>query len=163
MATVTMAPGIPSPQTQSDETLSTLPDPRTPLTPPEIPRSNSVSPHHPEISKEIAALSNKLIHAINHQTDLDDNLSQTRHQLDAARERIRQLEYTDQEHRSMIDNRILVRWTDVENDTLRLRVSLADERKQRVQVEKDKKAIEQELENLTAALFEEANQVRHKH
>ena len=160
MATVSVAPGLPSPQTHSDDTLSTLPDPRTPLTPPEISRSNSASPHHPELSNEVAALSNKLIHAINHQTDLDDTLSQTRHQLEAAQERIRQLEHLDQEHRSMVDNRILVRWSDVENDTLRLRMSLADERKQRVQVEKDKKAIEQELESLTTALFEEANQVR---
>ena len=59
----------------------------------------------------------------------------------------------------MIDNRILVRWEDVENDTLRLRMSLADERKQRVQADKEKKGIELELETLTAALFEEANQM----
>ena len=59
----------------------------------------------------------------------------------------------------MVDNRILVKWEDVENDVLRLRTSLAEERRMRVQVEKDKKAIEQELESLTTALFEEANQV----
>lgn len=158
MATVTTAPGIPSPQTQSEETISTFMGPHTPLTPPEVSRSNANSPH-PELSNEVAALSNKLIHAINHQTDLDDTLSETRHQLEAAQERIRHLEHADREHRSMIDNRILVRWEDVENDTLRLRMSLADERKLRVQAEKEKKEIEQELETLTTALFEEANQV----
>ena len=160
MATMTMTPRISPAQSQSEETLSTLPDPRTPLTPPEISRSNTASPHHPELSNEVTALSNKLIHAINHQTDLDDTLSQTRHQLEAAQERIQQLERTDQEHRSLMENRIIVKWADVENDTLRLRMNLAEERKQRAQVEKDKKAIEQELENLTTALFEEANQVR---
>ena len=160
MATMIMTSRIPSTQTQSDETLSTLPDPRTPLTPPELFRSNTASPHHPELSNEVAALSNKLIHAINHQTDLDDTLSQTRHQLEAAQEHIQQLERTDQEHKSMMENRILVKWADVESDTLRLRMNLAEERRQRAQVEKDKKSIEQELENLTTALFEEANQVR---
>ena len=59
----------------------------------------------------------------------------------------------------MVDNHILVKWEDVENDVLRLRTNLAEERRVRVQVEKDKKAIEQELESLTTALFEEANQV----
>lgn len=159
MATVTTAPGIPSPESRSEETISTFPGPQAPLTPPDIARSNGNS-LHPELSNEVAALSNKLIHAINYQTDLDDTLSETRHQLEAAQERIRHLEHADQEHKSMIDNRILVRWEDVENDTLRLRMSLADERKQRVQAEKEKKGIEQELENLTTALFEEANQVR---
>ena len=156
----TLTTSLPAPKALSNETLSTLPDPRTPLTPPDISRSGSASPHHPELSNEVAALSNKLIHAINHQTDLDDNLNATKHQLEAAQERIRQLEKNEQEQRSMIDNRILVRWADVEHDTLRLRTSLAEERKQRVQVENEKIAIEHELETLTTALFEEANEVR---
>ena len=160
MATVTMGPGLLSPQKYSHETLSTLSDPQTPLTPSEISSSDSTSPHHPEISNEVAALSNKLIHAINHQTDLDDTLSDTRHQLEAAQERIRHLERGEQEHQSLIENRILVKWVDVENDTLRLRTNLAEERKQRVQAENEKKSIEHELESLTTALFEEANQVR---
>ena len=148
-----------TPQLPSQENLSTIPDPRAPLTPPEISRSNSVSPHHPELSNEVAALSNKLIHAINHQTDLDDTLNDTRHQLEAAQERVQELERREQEHKSMVDNRILVRWADVEEDTLRMRVNLADERKRRVQAENEKKNIEQELESLTQALFEEANQM----
>lgn len=159
MATVAMAPGLPTPQQQSNETLSTLPDPRSPLTSPEISRSHSTSPHHPELSNEVAALSNKLIHAINHQTALDDTLNATKHELDAAKEHIRYLERAGQEHRSLVANGILIRKSEVEEDTLRLKTNLAEERRQRVQVEKDKKAIEQELESLTTALFEEANQV----
>ena len=159
MATVSITTGTPSPRAQSDETLSTLPDPRTPLTPPELSRSNSASSHHPELSNEVATLSNKLIHAINYQTDLDDHLSDTRNQLEAAQERIKRLERVEQEYRSSVENGILVKWADVENDTLRLQISLAEERKQRVQVEKDKESIEHELETLTTALFEEANQV----
>lgn len=159
MATVAMAPGLPVHQSQSDETLSTLPDPRSPLTSPELSRSNSTSPHHPELSNEVAALSNKLIHAINHQTDLEDSLNETRHELESAQTRVRQLEPLIQEHKSLVTNGILVRQTDVEAEILRLKTSLADERRQRVKAESDKMGIEQELETLTTALFEEANQV----
>lgn len=157
MATVAMAPGLPAQQSQSEETLSTLPDPRSPLTSPELSRSNSTSPHHPELSNEVAALSNKLIHAINHQTDLEDSLNATRHELESAQERVRQLEPLVQEHKSLVVNGILVRQTDVEAGILRLETSLADERRQRVKAESDKVGIEQELETLTTALFEEAN------
>ena len=159
MATVAMAPGLPVQQLQSEETLSMVPDPRSPLTSPEPSRSNSISPRHPELSNEVAALSNKLIHAINHQTDLEDNLNATRHELESAQERVRQLEPLVQEHKSLVANGILVRKTDVEAEILRLKTSLADERRQRVKAENDKMGIEQELETLTTALFEEANQV----
>lgn len=154
-----MAPGLPSPQGGSNETLSTLPDPRSPLTSPELSRSNSTSPHHPELSNEVAALSNKLIHAINHQTDLDDTLNATRHELEATLDRMRQLESVVKDHRSLVANGILVRQSDVEAEFLRLRTTLADERRLRVKVENEKKGIEQELETLTTALFEEANEV----
>lgn len=159
MATVAMAPELPAQQSQSEETLSTLPDPRSPLTSPELSRSNSTSPHHPELSNEVAALSNKLIHAINHQTDLEDSLNATRHGLDSAQERVRQLEPLVQEHKSLVANGILVRQTDVEAEILRLKTSLADERRQRAKAENDKMGIEQELESLTTELFEEANKV----
>lgn len=154
-----MAPGLPTSQVDSNETLSTLPDSRSPLTSPELSRSNSKSPHHPELSNEVAALSNKLIHAINHQTDLDDTLNATRHELEATLDRMRQLESVVKDHRSLVANGILVRQSDVEAEFLRLRTTLADERRLRVQVENEKKGIEQELETLTTALFEEANEV----
>lgn len=152
-----MAPGLPA--SRSEGSLSTLPDPRSHLASPDISRSNSTSPQHPELSNEVAALSNKLIHAINHQTDLDDTLNETRHELEAAQERLRQLEPMVQEHRSLVTNGILVRHSDVEAEFVRLKTALADERRQRVRVENEKKGIEQELESLTTALFEEANGV----
>ncbi len=160
MTTITMAPGLPAPQSTSNDTLSTLPDPRSPLTTPELSRSNSTSPHHPELSNEVAALSNKLIHAINHQTDLDDTLNATRNELEVAQGRVRQLEPMVKEHQSLVANGILVRQSVVESELLRLRTTLADERRQRVKADNEKKRIEQELETLTTALFEEANEVR---
>lgn len=159
MATVTSAPGLP-PRSQHDtETLSTLPDPRSPGAFPSLSRRNSTSPHHPDLSNEVATLSNKLISAINYQTNLDDTLAATRHELEAARARVTQLEAAALEHAEMVSRGILVKKTDVDQETMELRSKLADEKKQRSVAEKDKKGIELELETLTTALFEEANQV----
>ena len=117
LATVTSGTILPISQVRSDlENLSTLPDPRSPHSSVDVSRNNST--HHPELSTEVATLSNKLISAINHQTTLDDSLSTTRHELDSSRERIRQLEIALQEHRDMIASGALVRKIDIEQKTL---------------------------------------------
>ncbi len=59
----------------------------------------------------------------------------------------------------MVATGILVKKTDVDDQTISLMAKLSEERKQRSVAEKDKKVIEQELEGLTEALFEEANKV----
>ena len=117
------------------------------------------SPQHPDLSDELATLSNKLINAINHQTNLDDSLNVARHELDTARERIRQLEQENDQHDILIARGMLIEKDVVEQEKNNLHKILADERNQRAEVEKEKKSIEQELENLTQALFEEANKV----
>lgn len=161
MATVSTAPGLPDLSSRrmnlDPDSLSTLPDPRTPHSSPDLSRSDSA--HHPDLSNEVATLSNKLINAINHQTTLDDTLSTTRHELEASRERVRQLELIVQEHQDLMAAGNLVRRTDMEDTTVSLMANLANEKKRRDVVEKDKKGIEQELEALTTALFEEANEV----
>jgi len=161
MAAVTRAPGLPDSQLHSpSEGMSTLPDPRSPsISSDQSSRTGSSSPHHPDLSSEVANLSNKLINAINHQTNLDDSLAATRHELESARERIRQLEARAQEHAEMIGNGILVKKADVDHQTVSLMARLSEERMQRSVAEKDKKLIEQELEGLTEVLFEEANKV----
>lgn len=101
-----------------ENSLSTLRDPRVASTS-DLSRTRSASTaasHHPDLSNEVANLSDKLIQAINHQTFLDDSLAVARQELE-------------------------------------------EERRRRTTVEREKKGIETELENLTAALFEEANKV----
>jgi len=115
--------------------------------------------HHPDLDREVATLSTKLINAINHQTTLDDNLSATRMELDNARERIRQLERQVEEQREMLAGDVWVKRKSVEMEKTKLLGKVADEKKARQDVEQQKKKIEQELENLTAALFEEANKM----
>lgn len=142
----------------SETSLSTQPDPRTSSSS-DLSRAGSVSPHHPDLNNEVAALSNKLISAINHQTTLEDTVAATRHELEDSKARIQKLEAEKQEHKDQLAGGLLLKKVDVDNETAKLLETLAEERSQKRQVEKDKKGIEQELENLTAALFEEANEV----
>jgi Rab guanine nucleotide exchange factor SEC2 len=119
----------------------------------------STPSHHPDLSNEIATLSNKLINAINHQTNLDDTLSATRHELESSKERIRQLERETQDYKDLISRGILIRKSISELEKSKLSASLAEERRQREEAEKAKKKMEGEVEALTTALFEEANKV----
>jgi len=138
--------------------MSTLPDPRsrTMSTANERP---STPLQHPDLSNEVATLSNKLINAINHQTNLDDTLSATRHELETSRERCRQLEEQNREHTERVAKGVLIEKTKTETEKNKLMLDLAEERKLRRETEKAKKDIELELESLTTALFEEANKV----
>jgi chromosome segregation ATPase len=114
---------------------------------------------HPDLSNEVATLSNKLISAINHQTNLDDTLSATRHELEIAKERVTQLERENKEYSDLVARGIFVKRSVMELEKAKLTTQLLEEKRQRTEVEKEKKNIEQELENLTTALFEEANNV----
>ncbi|KAK2743413.1 rab guanine nucleotide exchange factor S2 [Myotisia sp. PD_48] len=142
----------------SDHSLSTLRDPRVASTS-DLSATASSSPRHPDLSNEVASLSDKLIQAINHQTYLDDTLGVTRQELDSSRARVRELESQVTEYIEDCSSGKLLKRDDVMAETSQLRAALEEERNRRVVVEKEKKNIEQELENLTAALFEEANKM----
>ncbi|KAK0723674.1 hypothetical protein B0T21DRAFT_372174 [Apiosordaria backusii] len=148
-----------SPQEHDDENdLSTIPDPRSRAMSPADPETMATS-HHPDLDQEVATLSTKLINAINHQTTLDDNLSATRLELEKAREMVRQLEDQVAEQREMLAGDVWVRRKTVEAEKSHLLARVAEEKRARADMEQQKKKIEQELENLTAALFEEANKM----
>lgn len=140
----------------SDSTyLNTLPDPRTPSP---ATRTNSTD-SHPDLSNEVAMLSTKLINAINHQTTLDDTLQQTRHELETAKRRIVDLVAKSNDYASQISRGTLVKRAEMDKELKAMREELSEAQKQRVIAENGKKEMEVELENLTSALFEEANTV----
>ncbi|KAJ6442395.1 GDP/GTP exchange factor Sec2p [Purpureocillium lavendulum] len=148
----------------SDE-MSTLPDPRRRVSDSATDNSRS-NAQHPDLNDEVATLSTKLINAINHQTVLDDTLSATRHELQAARDRIRELERRNQSQRDMMAGDIWVRKSSLDHERKAMLAEkktiqgrLAEETTKRLDVEREKRKIEQELENLTTALFEEANKM----
>ncbi|KAF7591911.1 rab guanine nucleotide exchange factor S2 [Aspergillus hancockii] len=160
-----VATGKPTPTARStsvggfpESSFSTLKDPRL------LSHSEEVEPveprsHHPDLSSEVAALSVKLVQAINNQTTLDDTLVATRQELEQAQTKIRTLASENEKYRRDIDQEVFIKKADVDYEILRLKAALADEKAQRALVEKEKKGIEQELETLTAALFEEANKM----
>lgn len=123
-------------------------------------RQSTPQLYQPDMNREVTALSNKLINAINYQTNLDDSLVAARLELEASRDRIRQLEAVNGEHEARLADGTWVRRTEMQMEQETLQDALEEERRQRAVVEREKKGIEQELENLTTALFEEANQVR---
>lgn len=139
--------------------MSTIPDPRSRTLSPANDSSPPSPSQHPDLSNEVATLSNKLINAINHTTTLDDTLSETRHELETTRERLKKVEAENKEHRELVARGILVRKSVTDIEKVRLQVSLSEEKRHRAEIEKEKKSIELELENLTTALFEEANKM----
>lgn len=119
----------------------------------------SVMTAQQDLSEEVQALSTKLVKAINHQSSLEEGLEETRHELDVSKERIKQLEAIAKEHQDMMATGVLVEKREVEMETRQLMNKLMEEAAQRGKAEKEKKHIEQDLENLTTSLFEEANKV----
>ncbi|KAJ4386167.1 rab guanine nucleotide exchange factor S2 [Gnomoniopsis smithogilvyi] len=144
---------------ENDFDMTTIPDPRSRSMTPALDGSPSPPEQHPELSDEVAALSSKLIHAINHQTTLDDNLSQTRAELEKSREQIRSMELQLAKHKEMLVGDIWIRRKSAEIEKTNLLSRIAEENRHRLEAEQEKKRIEQELENLTQELFEEANKM----
>ncbi|KAI9716096.1 MAG: hypothetical protein M1812_005523 [Candelaria pacifica] len=162
MSTVVAAPGLSNSRLHHhSDMVGTIPDPRSPAyTSPNLSRTSSMNPvHHPELNSEVATLSNKLINAINHQTNLDDTLAATRYELDNAKAHVRELEATHTDFENKIAKGLLVKKKDIESEMMKFTADLAEEQKQRRVAEKARKDMEQELESLTTALFEEANQM----
>lgn len=140
-----------------ESNFSTLRDPRIASTT-DLPQT-AESEHHPDLNREVALLSQKLVQAINNQTSLDDSLAATRQELEQTRDRLEAVELENQRFREDLAQGVLVRRSDIDPEIRSLKAAVAEERAQRLLAEQGKKNIEQELETLTAALFEEANKV----
>lgn len=108
---------------------------------------------------EVAALNDKLVKAINHQTNLDDTLAQTRQELEASKARIAKLEAEAKAYEERIARGELLTKESVDENNNKLSAELAEEKKQRAFVLQEKRGIESELESLTASLFDEANKM----
>lgn len=139
--------------------MSTLPDPRGRSRSPASEEGHATLTHHPDLNEEVATLSTKLVNAINHQTCLEDTLSATRQELQAANARIKELEAQNATQREMMAGDVWVRRSTLDGERKSMQAKLAGETSRRRDVERDKRKIEQELENLTADLFEEANKM----
>ena len=142
-----------------DQDHSTIPDPRIRSPSTTDGTEDTSHTHHPDLDHEVAALSTKLINALNHQTTLDDTLSATRQELETSHARIRELEQLVAQQQETLSGDVWVKRSSVEEEKNKLLRRLIDEKRQRAEVEKGKRKIEQELETLTVSLFEEANRM----
>ena len=142
----------------NDGGFSTLRDPRNTTSSEESEASSPLS-HHPDLNDEVAALSVKLVQAINNQTNLDDTLVATRQELEQAQTMVQTLKSQNEKYQRDLDQQVFIKKADSDAEVQRLQDTLLEERSLRIAIEKEKKTIEQELETLTAALFEEANKV----
>ncbi len=106
---------------------------------------------------EVTTLSTKLIDAINHQSSLDDSLSQARLDLEESREKVRKLEELSARQKEFLEGGVWVRKTSVEEEKAKILAKAREDRRLRVEAEEVKKRMELELETLTAELFEQAN------
>lgn len=117
-----------------------------------------VTPNKNEgLNAEIQMLSTKLVNAINYNTNLDDTLQTTRSELDQARQELAKVRAEKRSLDDAITQGVLVKKSEVEQTMASLRADMAQVRADREKAEKAKKQTEGELENLTSALFEEAN------
>lgn len=144
---------------ESDFDMTTLPDPRSRAMTPSNADGTATPRQHPDLNDEVATLSSKLIHAINHQTTLDDSLSQARADLEKARDQIKSMEIQLEKQREMLVGDTWIRRKSVEAEKTNLLSRVAEEKRLRLEAEQERKRIEQELENLTTELFEEANKM----
>ncbi|OQN96506.1 hypothetical protein B0A48_17079 [Cryoendolithus antarcticus] len=111
----------------------------------------------PDLSQEVAMLSTKLVNSINYQTNLDDTLQVTRHELDLMKRDHARVKAEKKSIDDMIANGIFVRKNEIEKTMEALRADLAKEKAAREEAENSRRQTEGELESLTTALFEEAN------
>ncbi|KAH7405664.1 hypothetical protein DE146DRAFT_649377 [Phaeosphaeria sp. MPI-PUGE-AT-0046c] len=137
--------------------MNTIPDPRAATPQPTISRQHSNDSQHPDLSQEVSMLSTKLINAINHSTMLDDSLQQTRHELETVREELAQLQAKVQEHEDKVSRGLLVDKVVYDKMEKQFAADLQEARDGRNAAEAAKRKTDSEVENLTAALFEEAN------
>jgi Rab guanine nucleotide exchange factor SEC2 len=152
-------PEPPTRQGTSPETsFRTIADPRNASTS-DLSRSASISSKHGDVNPEVAALSDKLISAINHQTTLDDTLAQTRQELEASRARLAKLEAEAKMYEERISRGELLPKEKLDQDKDKLVAELVEEKKQKALALQEKRGIEAELESLTASLFDEANKM----
>ncbi|PHH73276.1 hypothetical protein CDD80_3920 [Ophiocordyceps camponoti-rufipedis] len=147
-----------------NDEMSTLPDPRSRCAVSPARHVDADAQRDAGLDDELATLSAKLVNAINYQTLLDDTLNATRQELASARQCNRELEAQLQSQRDMMAGDIWIRRSTLDAERKAVlaekktwQTKLADEKARRLETDSDKRRMEQELENLTTALFEEAN------
>ena len=133
----------------SETSFHTLPEPKAASTS-NLSDVGSSSSQQPD-AREVSALNDKLINAINLQTSLDDTLQQTKHELEESRKRIAQLEAEAKLHEEKLSSGLLLTKEAFDQQ-------IANEKNEKSKAQQAMKDMQAEMENLSVSLFEDANQ-----
>ncbi|WFD27014.1 hypothetical protein MNAN1_002008 [Malassezia nana] len=110
-----------------------------------------------ELRSQVTGLNAKLVDSINRMSDLEDELSVAHNRILVHTTRIAELSKERDQYISAMNTGLLVEKAHVTSEMQRMMERVAEETAQRGKAESDKTRIEAELEELSAALFNEAN------
>ncbi|KAK2461239.1 hypothetical protein APHAL10511_006766 [Amanita phalloides] len=106
---------------------------------------------------QVGQLNNKLVKSYNHVSDLEDELHVSSSHLRNSSIKISQLELERSQHLSALSTGLLVEKSHVTTELTRLMEKATEEAAHRGQAESARVAIEKELDDLSANLFNQAN------
>lgn len=110
-----------------------------------------------ELRSQVTGLNAKLVDSINRMSDLEDELSVAHNRILIHTTRIAELSKERDQYISAMNTGLLVEKAHVTSEMQRMMERVVEETAQRGKAESDKTRIEAELEDLSAALFNEAN------
>ena len=110
-----------------------------------------------DLVSQVTALNNKLVKSYDRVSDLEDNLHDTSSALRTSSVKISQLELERSQHLSALNTGLLVEKSHVTAELTRLMEKATEEAARRGQAESARADIEKDLDDVSAALFDQAN------
>ncbi|KAI9465349.1 proline-rich protein [Lactarius psammicola] len=110
-----------------------------------------------DLVSQVTQLNNKLVKSYDRVSDLEDDLHVTSSSLRTSSAKISQLELERSQHLSALDTGLLVEKSHVTSELTRLMEKATEEAARRGQAESAQAAIEKDLDDVSAALFGQAN------
>ncbi|OWZ72438.1 hypothetical protein AYX14_02173 [Cryptococcus neoformans] len=130
------------------------------LHPPDSPTSSLISSLRSQLlslSDQTHALNSKLIASISHSADLEDELQLVRDRHVALGERAKSLEEERNRWEESMKTGLLVERDQIRDEMQRLAAGLVEEERRRGSAEEKRAQVENEVDDLTAKLFDQAN------
>ncbi|KAH9006075.1 proline-rich protein [Lactarius hatsudake] len=110
-----------------------------------------------DLVSQVTQLNNKLVKSYDRVSNLEDDLHVTSSSLRTSSVKISQLELERSQHLSALDTGLLVEKSHVTSELTRLMEKATEEAARRGQAESAQAAIEKDLDDVSAALFNQAN------
>jgi hypothetical protein len=110
-----------------------------------------------DLVSQVTELNNKLVKSYDRVSDLEDDLHVTSSSLRSSSVKVSQLELERSQHLSALNTGLLVEKSHVTSELTRLMEKATEEAARRGQAESAQAAIEKDLDDVSAALFDQAN------